>query len=89
MQGAPGIGINFTSVQSQGPKEVDAGWVPSLDAFSWCSATHLSSLQGLQEQLGIACVDAPKPVAVAGVHGAVDQHVASILQPQESELRCL
>ena len=52
-----------------------------------CSATHLSSLQGLQEMFGVACIDAPKPVAVAGVHGAIDQHVASILQPQESELR--
>ncbi len=62
---------------------------PSLDPFSWCSATHLSSPQGLQEFLGVACIDAPKPVAIAGVHGAKDQHIASILQPQGSELRSL
>ena len=54
-----------------------------------CSATHLSSPQGLQELGGVACTDAPKPVAVAGVHGAVDQHIASILHPQGPELRRL
>lgn len=89
VQATPGVGIKFAFVQSQGHPKQMMQVSPSQDPFSWCSATHLSSPQGLQEFLGVACIDAPKPVAIAGVHGAEDQHIASILQPQGSELRSL